>query len=281
MNTHTPTWTKVLQYAVMIAMAIFMFFPIYWIFANSLKSLTGISQYPPELFPSNPQWGNYLEVLSKPGTLTYLRNSLVLVVFNTLGALLSSSIVAYPLARLRFRGRGVAFALILATMMVPTVTLIIPQYLLFRSFGWLDSFWPMIVPSFFAQPYNVFLFRQFFMTIPASLDEAALIDGCSRWGVFYRVIAPLAKPVYITVGILSASFWWNELFLPLVFINSDNLKPLTVGALTAFQLTGTNGQIAWNLQMAFAMIMVLPPTLLYLFASKYISEGTMAGGVKG
>jgi multiple sugar transport system permease protein len=281
MTVSTSRWAKALQYAVMIVMAAFMFFPIYWIFANSLKTLPGISQWPPEFFPSHPQWGNYREVLGDPRTLTYLRNSLILVVFNTLGTLLSSSVVAYPLARLRFRGRGLAFALILATMMVPQVTLIIPQYLLFRQFGWLDSFWPMIVPAFFAQPYNVFLFRQFFLTVPHELDEAAMIDGCTHWQIFRKVIAPLAKPIFITVGIMSASFWWNELFTPLVFINSDNLKPLTVGALTAFQVSGTNGQTAWNLQMAFATLMIIPPTILYLVCSKYITQGVKTSGVKG
>lgn len=281
MNYYSSKWVKGAQYAVMVLMAVFMFFPIYWIFVNSLKTFNGISQYPPQFFPTEPQWSNYQEVLTQSNTLVYLRNSLILVVFNTLGALLSSAIVAYPLARFRFRGRGTAFAVILGTMMVPQTTLIIPQYLLFRQLGWLDSFWPMIIPSFFAQPYNVFLFRQFFITIPRSLDESAMLDGCSRWQVFSRVLVPLARPVFITVGILSATFWWNELFTPLVFINSDNLKPLTVGALTAFQLTGSNGQTAWNLQMAFAMIMVIPPTLLYLFASRYITEGIKTSGMKG
>ncbi len=280
MKHNVSRGTRVAQYVVMTLVAAFMFFPIYWIFANSLKTLPGISAYPPEFFPTNPQWSNYVEVLTESNTLIYLRNSLILVVFNTLGTLISSSIVAYPLARLRFRGRAVIFGVILATMMVPQVTLIVPQYLLFRSFGWLDSFWPMIIPSFFAQPYNVFLFRQFFVSIPKSLDESAMLDGCSRWQVFTKVLLPLATPIFITVGILSASFWWNELFTPLVFINSDNLKPLTVGALTAFQIAGTNGQIAWNLQMAFAMVMVIPPTLLYLFASRYITQGIKTSGLK-
>ena len=276
----TSTPMKVLQYAVMIIVAAFMFFPIYWIFSNSLKSLTGISGYPPEFFPSDPQWSNYKEVLSKPSTLLYLRNTLILVVGNTAGTLLSSSFVAYPLARMRFKGRGAIFAVILGTMMVPTATLVIPQYLLFRQFGMLDSFWPLILPSFFAQPYNVFLFRQFFVSIPDSIDEVAMLDGCSRWQAYWRVIVPLAKPIYVTVGIMSASFWWNELFMPLVFINSDELKPLTVGALTSFQLAGGGNQTAWNLQMAFSMLMILPPAILYIFCSRYITEGIKTSGMK-
>ncbi|WEV63731.1 carbohydrate ABC transporter permease [Bifidobacterium sp. ESL0732] len=280
MNYHIPKWMKALQYAAMIIMAVLMFFPIYWIFANSLKTLPGISAYPPALFPSNPQWNNYVMVLSDPKTIVYLRNSLILVVGNTVGTLLSSSIVAYPLARMHFRGRGLIFSLILATMMVPTVTLVIPQYLLFRAFNMLDSFWPMILPAFFAQPYNVFLFRQFFVSIPDSIDEAAMLDGCNRWQTFWKVIVPLGKPIFITVGIMSASFWWNELFTPMVFIDSDNLKPLTVASLTAFQISGTNGQTEWNLQMAFSMLMILPPALLYILCSRYITEGIKTSGMK-
>lgn len=277
---NAPKWMKALQYAVMIIVAAFMFFPIYWIFCNSLKTLTGISAFPPELFPSDPQWSNYTQVLSDPKNLTYLRNTLILVVFNTIGTLVSSSIVAYPLARMRFRGRNTVFTIIILTMMVPSATLVVPEYLMFRVFGMLDSFWPLILPSFFAQPYNVFLFRQFFVSIPDSIDEAAMLDGCNRWQTFWKVIVPLGKPIYITVGIMSASFWWNELFMPLIFINSDEYKPLTVGALTNFQLAGGGNQTAWNLQMAFSMLMIIPPALLYICCSKYITEGIKTSGMK-
>lgn len=265
----------------MILMALFMFFPIYWIFVNSLKTINGISAWPPEFFPSDPQWGNYIEVLKNPNTLLYLRNTLILVVFNTLGTLLTSALVAYPLARMHFKGRGVIFGIILATMMVPSAALVIPQYLLFRSFGMLDSFWPLILPSFFAQPYNVFLFRQFFVSIPESIDEAAMLDGCSRWQAYWRVIVPLGKPIFITVGIMSASFWWNELFSPLVYINSEDLKPLTLGVLTSFVQTSAGAsKTMWNLQMAFSMLMIIPPALMYIFCSKYITEGIKTSGMK-
>ena len=277
---NAPKWMKALQYTVMIIVAAFMFFPIYWIFCNSLKTLTGISAFPPELFPSNPQWSNYVQVLSDPKNLTYLRNTLILVVFNTVGTLVSSSIVAYPLARMRFRGRNTVFTIIILTMMVPSATLVVPEYLMFRVFGMLDSFWPLILPSFFAQPYNVFLFRQFFVSIPDSIDEAAMLDGCNRWQTFWKVIVPLGKPIYITVGIMSASYWWNELFMPLIFINSDEYKPLTVGALTNFQLAGGGNQTAWNLQMAFSMLMIIPPALLYICCSKYITEGIKTSGME-
>ncbi|QGQ46477.1 carbohydrate ABC transporter permease [Metabacillus sediminilitoris] len=271
---------KILQYSILIIVAIFMMFPILWIFSNSLKTLNGISQYPPKLIPDNPQFQNYVEVIKNSNTLIYLKNSIILIVGNTIGTLLSSAIVAYPLARMNFKGVNAIFAIILATMMVPTVTTIIPQFLLFRQLGWLDSFLPLIIPSFFAYPYNVFLFRQFFKTIPKSIDESAMIDGCTRWQVFTKILVPISKPIFITVGVLSAVYWWNELFTPLIFIDSENLKPLTVGALTSFKVQGATNLTAWNLQMAMAMIMAIPPMILYLFASRFLVEGVKTSGLK-
>lgn len=273
--------STIIQYLILIVVAFIMFFPIYWIFSNSLKTLTGISEFPPKLFPSNPQWKNYIEVLQDKTTLLYFRNTLIILVGNTVGTLISSSLVAYPLARMEFKGKKAIFGVILATMMVPSVTLVIPQFILFRQFGWLDSFLPLIVPSFFAQPYNVFLFRQFFMTIPKSLDEAAELDGCNKFQLFTKVLVPVAKPIFITVGVLSAVFWWNELFTPLIFIDSENLKPLTVGALSSFTIQGTGNMTKWNLQMAFAMLMSIPPMILYMVASKHLVAGIKTSGEKG
>ncbi len=264
------------RYLLMSIVALIMFFPIAWIFINSLKTLGGISSFPPQFFLKHPQWSNYRRVLLTPNVLNYFRNTLILIAGNTIGTLLSSSIVAYPLARMNFKGKSAVFSLIIATMMVPTVTTIIPQFILFRSFGWLDSFLPMIVPSFFAGPYNVFLFRQFFKTIPKSIDESAAMDGLNSWQIFIKMIVPLSKGTFITVGVLSAIFWWNELFTPLIYINSESLKPLTLGALNAFKLDGGQNVTAWNLQMAFAMLMAVPPMLLYMFASKYLMVGNGA-----
>jgi multiple sugar transport system permease protein len=257
-----------------------MLFPIYWIFISSLKTLNGISASPPTLFPSDPQWSNYLAVFQNTNLLLYLRNSLILVVVNTVATLISSSLVAYPLARMRFRGAGSIFAVILATMMVPAVAVIIPQYILFREFGWLDTLLPLTIPAFFAAPYNVFLFRQFFKTIPLSIDEAARIDGCNSFQVFFRIIVPLAKPIFITIAVLSSISWWNELFLPLVFINSEELKTITMGSTTAFIRPGGLGVREWHLQMAFAMLMAIPPMVVYMFANRYMSAGIKTTGIK-
>lgn len=270
----------ILKYILLTAVAIVMFFPVLWIASSSLKSLIGISAYPPELIPKELHFENYVEVFTRPQSniLYYLKNTLILIIGNTVGTLISSSIVAFPLARMKFSGQKIVFGLILATMMVPSTALVVPQYIMFSKFGWLNSFLPIIVPAFFAYPYNVFLFRQFYRTIPASIDESALIDGCNRWGIFTRMIVPLSRPIFISVGVLSSVFWWNELFVPLIYLDSDVLKPLTTGALTAFKNLFIS---MWNIQMAMSMLMIIPPMILYLFASKYLAEGIKTSGTKG
>jgi len=273
-----PKITISLQYLLLIVVAIIMIFPILWIVSSSLKSLIGISAYPPQLIPKEIHFENYVEAFTRGDIFVYLKNTLILIIGCTTGTLISSSIVAYPLARMNFAGKKIMFGLILATMMVPFTATIIPQYIMFSKFRWLNSFLPIIVPAFFAFPYNVFLFRQFYRTIPISIDEAALIDGCNRWDIFIKMIVPLSRPTFITVGVLSSVFWWNELFIPLIYIDSDRLKPLTVGALTTFKSLFIQ---RWDLQMAMCVVMILPPMILYLFTQKYISEGIKSTGMKG
>lgn len=270
--------TNFLQYILLIVVAIIMIFPILWIASSSLKSLIDISAYPPQLIPKEIHFENYVEAFSRGNIFVYLKNTLILIIGCTTGTLISSSIVAYPLARMNFAGKKIMFALILATMMVPATATIIPQYIMFSKFRWLNSFLPIIVPAFFAFPYNVFLFRQFYRTIPISIDEAALIDGCNRWNIFIKMIVPLSRPTFITIGVLSSVFWWNELFIPLIYIDSDRLKPLTVGALTTFKNLFIQ---RWDLQMAMCVVMILPPMILYLFTQKYLAEGIKTTGMKG
>jgi len=271
--------TLLLKYTLLVLVSIIMIFPILWIISGSLKSMTEVSSYPPKLIPDNIRFDNYVYVWKNTNILYYFRNTLILIIGNTVGTLLSSSLVAYPLARMEFKGKSAIFGLILATMMVPTTVTIIPQFILFRKFNWLNSFLPMIVPAFFAYPYNVFLFRQFFRTIPKSIDEAAYIDGCNHFQIFSRILVPLSRSVFITIGILSAIFWWNELFQPLIYIDSDKLKPLTLGAMTVAK---THGFVTmWNLQMTMSVIMIIPPIILYMFSRKYLATGIKAGAVKG
>ena len=263
-----------------VIIAIIMFLPVLIIIGSSVKSLPDISSYPPEIFPSKFHIENFMTVLNTGNILLYFRNTLILILGNVIGTLMSSALVAYPLARMKFRGKNFIFAMILATMMVPATTTIIPQFVLFSKIGWVDTLLPLIVPAFFAYPYNVFLFRQFFMTIPMGLDEAARIDGCNRLQIFINILVPLSKPIFITIGVMCMVSWWNELFSPLIYINSDELKTLTVGALSVFK-SHFQFVTMWNLEMALALIMIIPPVLLYLFAQKYLVEGIKTSGIKG
>lgn len=275
-------YTKVIgstsRYLSLSLVSLVMFFPVIWIVSSSLKTLNGISGYPPQIIPTHPQFNNYIQIVQGSHLLIYLRNTLILIAGNTIGTVISSSLVAFPLARMEFAGKKIVFGLILATMMVPSTATIIPQFILFGKLGWLNSLYPLIVPAFFAYPYNVFLFRQFYRTIPKNIDEAAMIDGCNKWQLFSRILAPLSKPIFITIGVLSAVFWWNELFTPLIYINNELLKPLTVGALTYFTTQYTT---MYNLEMAMSVFMIVPPMFLYLFAQKYLVAGIKTTGGKG
>jgi ABC-type sugar transport system, permease component len=241
-----------------------------------------ISQFPPRIFPSSPQWSNYKVILSDPYLYVYLKNTIILIVGNTVGTVFSSALVAYPLARMEFKGKNLIFGIIIATMMVPATTLIIPQYILFSKLDWLDTLNPMIIPSFFAFPYNVFLFRQFFKTIPKSIDEAAYIDGCSKFTIFTKMLVPLSKPIFVTIGVLSSIFWWNELLQPLVYVNSDAVKPLTIGTMTRYKFFTGNAQlVSWDKLMVVTTLMIIPPMIMYLLASKQLTEGIKTSGTKG
>ncbi len=273
---------SVLITTVKIIVALIMFFPIIWILSSSLKSLVEVGQFPPTILPRDPQWSNFERILTEEAFYRYLRNTLLLIVGTTVGTLLSSSLVAYPLARMEFPGKSLFFTLIIATMLVPNISLIIPQYIMFGWFGWLDSLRPMIVPAFFAYPYNVFLFRQFFRSIPKELDEAASIDGCSRAGTFFRILVPLSKPTFATIGVLSSVFWWNELTQPIIYLNRDTWRPLTVAMMSHYAHFGDNPfTTTWHTLMSASVLMILPPMLLYLFGSKFLVQGIKTSGMKG
>ena len=262
--------------------AVIMFFPIIWIVSSSFKSLVEVSQFPPSIFPKVVQWENFTRILQEESFYRYLRNTLLLIVGTTAGTLLSSSLVAYPLARMEFKGKNFFFALIVATMLVPGISLIIPQYKMFGQLGWLDTLLPMIIPAWFGYPYNIFLFRQFFRSIPRELDEAASIDGCSRIRTFFQVLAPLSVSTYVTIGVLSAVYWWNELTQPIIYLNRDTWRPLTVAMMSHYQHFGDNPfTTTWHTLMAASTLMIIPPMLLYLFGSKYLVEGIKTSGMKG
>ncbi|NLY47498.1 MAG: carbohydrate ABC transporter permease [Clostridiales bacterium] len=277
----TAKYKVVIVTLIKIIVAVIMFSPIIWIISGGFKTLTEFTTST-DIIPKKPTLENYIYVFKYSNFFKYFRNTVLLMLGTGVGTLISSSLVAYPLARMDFPGKNMFFALIIATMMVPGIALIVPQYIMFGKFGWLDSLLPMIVPAFFAHPYNVFLFRQFFRSIPKELDEAAIMDGCSHMGVFFRVLAPLSKPTYATIAILSSVFWWNELTQPVFYINGDKWRTLTIALMTSFMyIKGNTFVINWPTIMAASTLMIIPPMLLYFFGSSYLVEGIKTSGLKG
>ncbi len=222
---------------------------------------------------------NYREVWSSPiaDFPLYLRNSLLVALLSVTGTLVSSSVVAYGFSRLRWRGRDAVFTLVLATMMVPQAVVIAPSYLLFRELGWIGTFAPLWAPAWFSGASSVFMLRQFFLTIPRELDEAARIDGCSHVGVFWRVILPLSRPALAAVGLFQFVASWNDFLGPLVFLNHQEQYTLQLGLANYY---AQHGGTPWNLVMAFSTLVILPVLLLFLLTRRLFVEGVATQGLK-
>ena len=274
-------WKNVILYVVKILVALIMFLPIIWIITGGFKTLTEFTTSS-NIIPKKVTFENFIYIFKNSNIWLYTRNTVLLMVGTTAGTLISSSLVAYPLARMEFRGKNLIFSIIIATMMIPNIALIIPQYIMFGKLGWLDSLFPMIIPAFFAYPYNVFLFRQYFRSIPKELDESATIDGCNKMQIFFKVLAPLSKPTYATIAVLSCVFWWNELTQPVFYINSDQWRTLTIALMTSYMYTSGNAfVINWPSIMAAATLMIVPPMVLYFCGNQFLVGGIKTSGLEG
>lgn len=210
--------------------------------------------------------------------LTYLANSLVVAVLGMIGTLVSSSLVAYGLSRIQWRGRGLLFSLILATMMVPFPVLMVPLYGVFRSLGWIGTLMPLWVPAWFGSAFNIFLLRQFFLTIPQELTDAARIDGCSEFGIFWRIMLPLVKPALAVVALFHFLYAWNDFLAPLIFLTEPETFTMALGLQ---QYQSQHGGSEWHLLMAASVLLVLPIVLLFFLAQKTFIQGISTTGVKG
>ncbi|MBP7793043.1 MAG: ABC transporter permease subunit [Candidatus Goldbacteria bacterium] len=230
----------------------------------------------------NPQWQNYVKAWA-PEALDetfnrYLLNTIIITVFGLLGVLLSSTLVAYAFARFRFPGRDVLFMIMISTMMIPVQVTMIPMFILFKYLGWIDTFAPLIVPTFFGGgAFNIFLMRQFFMTIPYELDDAAKIDGCNYFQIFSIILLPLVKPALATVAIFGFVYNWNDFLNPLIYLNSTSNYTLALGLQTFTTMYGTE----YNLMMAASTIVLLPILIVFFFGQRYFIEGVATSGLKG
>lgn len=264
----------------LIPLAVLFMLPLVWMLSTSLKDNSGIFAFPPQWIPQPVRFDNYVTAMTIVPFGRYFWNTTVLTFWAMLGQLLSCSLVAYSFARLRWTGRNVLFIIVLTTMMLPNQVTLIPTFLIFRSLGWLDTYLPMIVPAFLGGgPFLIFLMRQFFLTLPTELDDAARIDGCSSLGIYWRIILPLSAPVLIAVGIFSFESHWNDFFRPLVYIQSrDNFTlSLALNAFNSEQGRGTN----WNQVMAASLVVMLPVVVVFFIAQRYFIQGVVFSGVKG
>lgn len=264
-------------YASLLFFSAIFLFPFLWMISTSLKELAQAMRYPPVWIPSPLRWENYREATERIPFWSYLLNTSLLCVLNVTGAVLSCAFVAYGFARIHWPGRDRLFALTLATMMVPFPVLMVPLYSIFRNLGWIGSFRPLWVPAFFASAYYIFLIRQFFLTIPKDLTEAARIDGCGELRIFWQVILPLSRPVLTVAGLFCFMAVWNDFLGPLIYITDARDFTLALG-LQAFQ--SRHGGTSINLLMAASTLMILPVIVIFFFTQKTFIEGISLTGLK-
>lgn len=264
---------------VMLPFALIWILPLILMISTSLKDQAQIYQ-PAKLIPDPVMWSNYPKALFDflPFMIFY-RNSLIISLAVVLGDVLSSSFIAYGFARLRFPGRDILFVVLLSTMMIPFAVRMIPMFLLFKQFGWINTFLPLTVPAFFGTPLFVFLVRQFYMGIPYELTDAARIDGASELQIWYRVMLPLSKPVLAVIAILAFQQSWNDFLAPLIFLNKQEMFTATLGLYSL--IGGLDSIQPWQYLMAATLVTILPVVILFFAAQRYFIQGVTVTGMKG
>jgi multiple sugar transport system permease protein len=266
-------------YLPLTVIAVFYAIPFLWLIITSLKPLDQVFTDPIRWIPDPVRWENYVEALTNPAFPFWLllRNTLFYTTVSTIGIVISSAVVAYGFARMEFWGRNLLFGVTLATMMLPAVVTLIPTYILFRKFNWVGTYAPLIVPTFLGGAFNIFLLRQFMLTIPWDLTDAARVDGAGEFTILWRVMMPLVKPALLVVGVMHFLFAWNDFFGPLIYLDDTKEYPLVLG-LYAFQ---TRHGVKWNHLMAASLTVTFPLIALFFVAQRYFIEGVTLSGLKG
>jgi multiple sugar transport system permease protein len=278
------TWqlSTVALFVVLVVLALIFEFPIYWTISTSFKTPPEIQNFPPFFYPANPQWQNYVRVFTKEPFGLWIFNTVFVVVLATLGAVTSSSLVAYSFARFRYRGRDLIFLITLGTLMLPAQVTLIPQYIVWSKLGFVNTLFPLWLPQWFGGgAFNIFLLRQFILTLPRDLDEAALIDGASRFHIFRTIVLPLCVPALATVVIIEFLSDWSDYLTPLVYLNSQVMYTLSLGLSLFKNYPETGGLPQQHLLMAASVMTALPPVILFFAAQRYFVRGIVLSGIKG
>jgi multiple sugar transport system permease protein len=265
-------------YVVLTVVGIVLALPFVWLLSTSLKLEGTEFTFPPQWLPNPIMWSNYPAALETVPYLAYARNTVIITVAATLGALVTASMSAFAFARVRFPGRNVLFILLISTLMLPDAVTLVPKYILFSKLHWINTYLPLTVPIWFGGgAFNVFLLRQFFMTIPYDLDEAARMDGGGNWRIFWSVLLPLSKPALTAVAIFSVIYNWNDFLNPLIYLNQQQYFTLALG----LQFFQSEYATQWTLMMAASVMMIAPIIVLFFLAQRVFIEGIQLTGIAG
>ncbi|MEZ4711079.1 MAG: carbohydrate ABC transporter permease [Caldilineaceae bacterium] len=266
-------------YLLLVILSILFLLPLVWMFVTSLMPLAQVGKIPPEWIPNPVQWANYGKALTFWNFSRSFWNTTLVTAMSMIGSILSCTLVAYSFARLRFPGRETLFMILLSTMMLPYAVTMVPLYIVYSKLRWVNTFLPLIVPTFFGNPFLIFLLRQFFRTLPEEIIDASRIDGASEIGILLRIILPLSGPALIVVAILSFQNAWNDFMGPLIYLNDTSLHTLALGL---YQFRGMPGQGSlFNELMAASVIMVMPMLIIFAIFQKQFVQSVTLSGLKG
>lgn len=267
---------KVIIFVILCLCSVIFLYPLVWMVSSSFRSLEEIAQKGMNIFVDHFTLKYYRKALTAFPFFTYLKNSVIVALISIVATVFSNSLIGYAFARLKVRGSNVLFMVVLATMLLPGEVLLIPRFIMYKNFGMLDSLYPLFIAKFFGSAYYIFLYRQFYSRLPVSLEEAARLDGCGYFKIWWKIFVPLSKPIFASVAVMEFMGSWNSFTDPLIYINSDKWKTLPLG-LAGFQGTYATDT---NLLMAASLVVILPCIILFFCAQKVFVEGITFSGSK-
>lgn len=270
-------------YLIILALCVLFGYPLFWTLMSSLKTIPEMFSFPPILIPAAPQWSNYWTVLNIDYPVgRWFMNSVLIVILTSFGTLITASLVAYSFARFEYRGRDILFMITLSTMMLPAQVTLIPQFVLFYRLGWVNTHLPLWVPHWFGGgAFAIFLMRQFFLTLPLDLDEAALIDGAGYFRIFWSILMPLCKPVLATLAIITIIASWSDFLGPLIYLNTPEKFTVSVGLQFFNAVPEVGGEPMQHLLMAACVMSMVPIILMFFFGQRFFVQGIVMSGIKG